>query len=134
MLDAVGVRTESVEGEKLYWFQEDGVTFAWARANNMLLGSTSLNTAKEMIKNVKKPGASFVEKLPNPLSKSLLTDKNANGCTADVGSIFSTIAKYDKDSNDAPMLYQLGASLGSSTMKITYENNGIQCRGDLLLK
>jgi hypothetical protein len=134
LLDLAGVMTETYEGEEIYWFQADGVVFSWSRVNSMMLASLSLETTKEMIKNIKKPGAPLTDKLPTPLAKSLITDANATGCTADMGSLFTTIANQNPNSRDAAMLYQLGSSLGSSTMKISYEGNGIQCQGDLVFK
>ena len=134
MLDIVGVRTDTAEGEKMYYFDADGTEVAWARVNDLLLAALSREALKEMVRNAKKPGMSVVDKLPNELAKSLVTEKNATGCTADMGAFFSSLSTVGDNQKDKAMMYQLGSALGSSTMKITYESDGVQCRGDLLLK
>lgn len=134
---ALTIKTEEVEGVKVYsaTIPEPAMTIAWSAINDLFVGGTDLERVKNTVKRIKTPGASFADKLPSALSKSLITDKAANGCTADIGGLFSWMLKQPELGSDiSAYAIPLSTSLGTSTMKITSDEAGIACHGELTLR
>jgi hypothetical protein len=131
------IKTEEFEGVKLYSaaIPDPTITLAWSAVNDLLVGGTDIERVKATVKRMKTPGASFADKLPSALSKSLITDKAANGCTADVGGLFSWMLKQPgMDAGFSAYAIPLSTSLGTSTMKITLDEAGLACHGELSLR
>lgn len=136
-LTGMQYKTEEVAGDKFYYMEIDGVTMACARVDSYMLFSTNIEKLKQTIERIKKPGANFTDKLKTPMSKSLVNDKSATGCTGEVGGLFGWILKQPDlhlGADELSTLTKLSANLGVSTMKITHEDNGLACKGELTLQ
>jgi hypothetical protein len=135
-LTGMQLNTEEFSGVKLYSMNIDGVTLACARVDSYMVFSTNIEKMKQTVSRIQKPGPSFVDKLPTPMSKSLVTEKSVSGCTGNVGGMFGWILKQPGSnipSSEVGLITKLSTGLGTSTMKISYEDEGISCKGELTL-
>jgi hypothetical protein len=128
------VKSEDVNGDKLYTITFGPFVGAWARSGLIFLLATDAGLIKESLARIKTPGASFAEKL-SPLAKSLATDKNASGLTIGLGSLLAAITELpDTSPSDKEMLVKLSAVLNKLTMDSSYEAGLIHTEYEMTLK
>jgi hypothetical protein len=136
-LTGMQYKTEEASGEKFYSMEIEGVTMACARVDSYMVFSTNIEKLKQTIERIKKPGANFTDKLKTPMSKALVNDKSATGCTGDVGNMFGWFLKQpdlNLNAEDLSIITKLSANLGISTMKMSYEDDGLVCKGEMTLQ
>ena len=132
LMGAGVVKSEDVNGDKLYTITFGPFGAAWARSGLVFLLGTDAGLIKESLARVKTPGASFAEKLPS-LAKSLATDKNASGLTVGLGSLLAAITELP-DVQDKETLVKLSAVLNNLTLDSSYDAGLINFEGELTLK
>ena len=128
------VKSEDVNGDKLYTITFGPFVGAWARSGLVFLLATDAGLIKESLARIKTPGASFAEKLP-PLAKSLVTDKSASGLTVGLGSLLAAITELpDTSPSDKEMLVKLSAVLNNLTIDSSYDAGLLSFEGEMTIK
>jgi hypothetical protein len=133
-LGAGMVKSEEVNGDKIY-----SITFAvfgasWGRSGQTFILGTNAAQVKESFARVKTPGASFAEKL-SPAAKMLVTDKNANGITMDIGALFADLANFpDTRPEDKETFTKISSVLNVITFYSNYADAQATMEGELTLK
>lgn len=127
--------TEDVGGVSLYSFTDAGVTLAFARAGDFLVGGLNPEVVRATIQRIQTPGASFAASL-SPLGQAVISEPNANGCTGDLGGLFTWIRDQNQpsDPGDLAILNKLSGYLGAMSMKMQYADGAATCSCELILK
>jgi hypothetical protein len=85
------IKTEEVDGNKLYSITAGPIEVAWGRAADLLLIGFGVQSVKEMMARVKTPGASFVDKSGNELAKNMVNSKTGSGTYVDFGVVMMSM-------------------------------------------